>query len=299
MFRLVKPLDRRRQSALVRASTWASAVAQIDKYSQITFQNYGAQERVDKVGALISARAPVPEEVTSSRTSSEIRRPRRRRARRRARPARVDSLLAPDSRTGVNSSQVTRAHGSISDDDSCIRGRGTCTPKFSFFQKFGVDSDHSSPAAFFNYATVAMCREPLLPIAFPRAGDPGRGHARPPPAIVCGTSDEILRTKISNISSKVETSKFACSMPAISPTGTPCPPVPAERGHVYHSAAIADHQEGTLSQPSRPTDIACSHTGHVPHGGSPLPCSGRTRTCVPVYRYRQRRGYATTAIKAN
>jgi hypothetical protein len=29
VFRLVKPLDRRRQSALVRASTWAPAVAQL------------------------------------------------------------------------------------------------------------------------------------------------------------------------------------------------------------------------------------------------------------------------------
>jgi asparagine N-glycosylation enzyme membrane subunit Stt3 len=29
VFQLVKPLDRRRQSALVRASTWASAVAQL------------------------------------------------------------------------------------------------------------------------------------------------------------------------------------------------------------------------------------------------------------------------------
>jgi hypothetical protein len=29
VFRLIKPLDRRRQSALVRASTWASAVARL------------------------------------------------------------------------------------------------------------------------------------------------------------------------------------------------------------------------------------------------------------------------------
>jgi hypothetical protein len=126
-------------------------------------------------------------------------------------------------------------------------------PIFSFFPKFDVGLDDSSSAAFFNYATTAMWDGPPPPVTIPRADGPGRGHKRPPPAIVCGDDGENFGTKILRKFSKIKNSKVACSVPAISPTGTPFPPVPAGREHVCHSATIADDGEGTLSQPSSPT----------------------------------------------
>jgi hypothetical protein len=68
--------------------------------------------------------------------------------------------------------------------------------KFPFFKKIDVDSDYGSSAAFVNYATTTMCGGTLPPATFTRADGPGRGHKRPPPAMVCGNDGENFETKI-------------------------------------------------------------------------------------------------------
>ena len=90
----------------------------------------------------------------------------------------------------------TRTH-----DDEAVRHRSasadTRTREFFIFSKSGVGSDYGSSAAFHNYATTAMHDGTPPPAAFPRADDPGRGHERPPPAIVSGKNGKNLRTKFS------------------------------------------------------------------------------------------------------
>ena len=83
----------------------------------------------------------------------------------------------------------------IDDDELCIHGNSTCTQKISFFPEFDVGLDDSSLAVFFNYATTAMCNRPPPPVTIPRADGPGRGHERPPLAIVCGNNVENFETK--------------------------------------------------------------------------------------------------------
>jgi hypothetical protein len=142
--------------------------------------------------------------------------------------------------------------GTRATDDEAVRHRSasadTRTRKIFTFSGSGVGSDYGSSAAFINYATKAMHGGTPPPTAFPRADDPGRGHERPPPAIVCGNNEENLQTKFSNFFQKIKTSKSACSAPAMSPTGTPCPAL------VHLSDAIVNDGEGAPSPSSTPTD---------------------------------------------
>ena len=101
--------------------------------------------------------------------------------------------------------------------------------KFSFFPKFDVGLDYGSSAAFFNYATTAMCDGTPPPAAFPRADDPGRGHERPPPAIVCGKNGENLRTKFSKFFRKLKLRNLPAPCRPCPPRG-PLAPVPQDAG---------------------------------------------------------------------
>jgi hypothetical protein len=100
----------------------------VDYLSRWTFQKYGSREREDKICANATV---VPEEVTRHARhpefgcSADLAGPP-------SASGRVDLQHAPDSWTGINSSQVMRAPGLVGDDDLCVRGHGTCTQKNHF-----------------------------------------------------------------------------------------------------------------------------------------------------------------------
>ena len=103
-------------------------------------------------------------------------------------------------------------------------------PEIFISPEFDVSLDDSSSAAFFNYATTTMCNGTPPPVTIPHVDGPGRGHERPPPAIVCGKNGENFQTKILKLFQKLKVRNLPSPRRQCPPRGPLAPPFRREAG---------------------------------------------------------------------